>query len=169
MRFDEVVIMNTHLRVTVLFAVVCMLPAFSIAQDSVGARALTIADINGFNIKHKHWLVAGKVTTLRGDPVAGAKVDVTPTSASGEFRTLVTNFQGEFQTEYWLNIEYVKEFGVDLKVSKKGFRKAHSIIDFGNSTFIIPVTLREAEEDPELLSQADLISGLAPRLKKLGA
>src|SRR5208337_1049196 len=171
MRFDEVVIMNTHLRVTVLFAVVCMLPAFSIAQDSVGARALTIADINGFNIKHKHWLVAGKVTTLRGDPVAGAKVDVAPTSASGEFRTLGANFQGEFQTEYSLNTDLVKEFGVDLKVTKKGFLRAHSVIDFGASdkTWVIPVTLREPGEDSELLSQAALISGLAPRLKKLGA
>ncbi len=34
---------------------------------------------------------------------------------------------------------------------------------------MIPVTLREAPEDPNLLPQADLIAGLAPRLKKLTA
>ena len=162
--------MDGHLRITVLLAAVCMLPVSSVAQVSnSGAPVPSLGNINPYNILQAHWLVAGKVTTLRGDPVAGAKVDVAPTSASGEFRTLVTNFQGEFQTEYWLNIEYVKEFGVDLKVTKKGFRKAHAIIDFGNSTWIIPVTLREPEEDSELLSQADLISGLTPRLKKLGA
>jgi hypothetical protein len=114
--------------------------------------------------------VAGKVTTLRGDPVAGAKVDVAPNGVSSGFRTLVTNFQGEFQAEYWVDATLVEEFGVDLKVTKKGFLKAHAVIDFGASdkTWVIPVTLREPE-DSELLSQADLISGLAPRLKKLGA
>jgi tetratricopeptide (TPR) repeat protein len=163
--------MNAHLRIKLLFAAVCMLPVSSIAQDSVGARATSFAPIINFNVQHKHWLVEGKVTTLRGDPVAGARVDVAPTSASGEFRTLVTNFQGEFQTEYSLSTDLVREFGVDLKVTKKGFLKAHSVIDFGASdkTWVIPVTLREPEEDSELLSQADLISGLAPRLKKLGA
>jgi tetratricopeptide (TPR) repeat protein len=163
--------MDARQRITVLFAAVCMLPVSSVAQVSSGALVPAIGGINPYNILQGHWLVAGKVKTLRGDPVAGAKVDVVPTSASGEFRTLVTNFQGEFQTEYWLNVEFVKEFGVDLKVTKKGFLKAHSIIDFGTSgkPWVIPVTLREAEEDSELLSQADLISGLAPRLKKLGA
>ena len=64
-----------------------------------------------------------------------------------------------------------KNFLPDLKVTKKGFRKAHALIDFGSSDkfWLIPVTLRDPEEDSELLSQADLISGLAPRLKKLGA
>jgi hypothetical protein len=130
-----------------------------------------MAGIDRFNLQQKHWLVAAKVTTLKGDPVAGAKVEVAPTSALGEFRILVTNFQGEFQTEYSLNSESVKEFGVDLKVTKKGFRKAHSVIDFGASdkTWVISITLREPEEGSELLSQAALISGLAPRLKKLGA
>jgi len=163
--------MNARLRIAVLFAAACMLPVSSIAQDSVGARNTSLAPIINFNLQHKHWIVEGKVTTLRGDPVAGARVDVAPTSASGEFRTLVTNLQGEFQTEYSLSTDLVKEFGVDLKVTKKGFLKAHSVIDFGASdkTWVIPVTLREPEEDSELLSQGALISGLAPRLKKLGA
>jgi hypothetical protein len=178
LRFDEVVIMNAHLRITVLFAAVCMLPASSIAQtmgstDAMGGAlpATTIGNINPYNILQKHWIVAGKVTTLQGDPVAGAKVEVVPTGAAGEFRTLMTDMQGAFRTEYWLNPELVKEFSIDLKVTKKGFRKAHSLIDFGASekTWLIPVTLREPQEDPDLLSQADLISGLTPRLKKLGA
>ena len=161
--------MNT--RITVLFAAVCMLPVSSIAQDSIGGRVATMAGIDRFSIQQKHWLVTGKVKTLQGDPVAGAKVEVAPTSASGEFRILVTNFQGEFRTEYSLNSESVKEFGIDLKVTKKGFRKAHSVIDFGASdkTWVIPITLREPEEDSALLSQAALISGLGPRLNKLGA
>jgi tetratricopeptide (TPR) repeat protein len=170
--------MNAHPRITVVFAAVCMLPVSSVAQTMGGTDPMggalssnMLGNINPYNILQKHWLVAGKVTTLQGDPVAGAKVDVTPTGAAGEFRTLLTDFQGQFHTDYWLNAQLVKEFSVDLRVTKKGFRKAHSLIDYGTSekTWLIPVTLREPQEDPELLSQSDLISGLAPRLRKLGA
>jgi tetratricopeptide (TPR) repeat protein len=137
----------------------------AIAQNNPGGS------INRYNILQRHWVVAGKVTTLQGDPVAGAKVEVVPTSASGAFRTLVTNFQGEFETEYWLDPELVKEFSVELRVTKKGFLRAHALIDFGSSDKprLIPVTLREPEEDPELLSQADLISALTARLSKFKA
>jgi len=111
------------------------------------------------------------VTTLRGDPISGAKVDVEPVSGSGGFRSLVTDLQGRFQTEYVFNSDLVKELSVTLTVTKEGFLKAHETIDLGDSSkaWINTVTLREPEEDPSLLSQADLISGLAPRLKKLGA
>jgi tetratricopeptide (TPR) repeat protein len=170
--------MNTCLRILVLFAAVCLLPVSAIAQ-TMGSTApmggalpdTTIGNINPYEAIQKHWIVAGKVTTLHGDPIAGAKVEVMPIGASAEFRTLVTDFQGQYQTEYWLNAGLVKEFAVDLKVTKKGFLKAHAVIDFGASekTWLIPITLREPEVDSELLLQGDLMSGLAPRLKKLGA
>jgi len=166
---------NAYLRVIMLIAAVWVFPISSFAQVGVpqAPTALgtdsTLHNIN--NILQKRWIVAGKVTTLQGNPVAGAKVDVQPTVASGASRTLVTDFQGEFHTDYFLNIELVKEFSVELKVTKKGFLRAHALIDFGRADkfWLIPVTLREPGEDPKLLSQADLISGLAPRLKKLGA
>jgi len=164
--------MNAHLRIPVLGAVLCLLLVSAIAQVQMASQApVTVSDANLYNIVQKRWVVAGKVTTLRGDAVAGARVDVEPTSASGQFRTMVTDFQGQFQTDYWLNSELVKEFSVDLKVTKKGFRKAHALIDFGRSDkfWLIPVTLRDPEEDSELLSQADLISALAARLNKLKA
>ena len=154
--------MDAWLRISALFAVACLWPLSAIAQH---VSTVTNPDFNLVSTR----IVAGKVTTLRGDPVAGAKVELSPTLASGGYRTLATNPQGEFQTEYRLNFENINEFGIDLKVTKKGFLKAHSVVDFGASTmtWLIHVTLREAEEDSELLPQADLISGLAPRLKNL--
>ena len=156
--------MNAYLRVSELVAVACLLPLSAMAQH---APTTSSADLNLLNT----WVVAGKVTTLRGDPVAGAKVEMSPTLTSGGFRTLATNLQGEFQTEYRLSFENVKEFGIDLKVTKKGFLPAHSVVDFGasNRTWVIPVTLREAEENSQLLPQAELISKLGPRLKSLRA
>jgi len=160
---------NGCLRITVLLAAAYLSLASAAAQDSPPPTGFN--EPNLFNIVQKRWVVAGKVTTLEGDPVAGARVDVQPTSASGAFRTLMTDFQGMFQTDYWLNLELVKEFSVELRVSKKGFRAAHSHIDFGTSDQVrlIPITLREPGEDPSLLSQADLISGLASKLDKLKA
>ena len=155
-------------RILVLFTASWLLALPALGQS--GAPA-TVADTNLFSIVQKRWVVAGKVTTLDGNPVAGARVTVQPTSASGAFRTLVTDFQGQFQTDYWLNLELIKEFSVDLRVSKKGFRAAHSLIDFGRSdtAWLIPITLREPGENPELLSQADLISRLLSRLSNLKA
>ena len=163
--------MNARLRIAVLMAVVCLLPRSAVAQYSTTLNPVSPSLPDGYQYKYQPWVVVGKVTTLRGDPVAGARVEVVPTSTSSEFRTLVTDFQGQFHTVYMLNMDFVKEFAIDLKVTKKGFLKAHSLIDFGESIkgWPITVTLRAPQEDPELLSQADLISGLAPRLKNLGA
>jgi tetratricopeptide (TPR) repeat protein len=170
--FQEVVIMKGHFRFLMIFAALCCLPAALMAQgvDMVGAPSSGFGAINPYNLLQKHWIVAGKVTTLGGDPVAGAKVAVQPT-VEGEFRLLTTNLQGEFQTEYDLNADLVREFSVVVTTNKKGFLKAHALIDFGNAdrTWAIPITLRDPNPDPELLSQADMVSALAPRLKKLGS
>jgi tetratricopeptide (TPR) repeat protein len=161
----------------VVSAAVCLLlaPLRAGAQkgvDQVGEPTIGIGPLNPYDLQlQKHWAVAGKVTTLQGDPIQGAKVVVEPNGGGG-FRVLVTNFQGEFLTDYYLNSDLVKEFNVNLLVTKKGFLKAHELIEYGSSAekpVVLPVTLRDPHEDPALLSQADLISGLTPRLKQLGA
>ena len=134
-----------------------------------GAPSSGFGAINPYQLLQKHWQVAGKVMTLEGDPVAGAKVVVQP-SVEGESRILTTDLQGQFATEYTLNADLVKEFSVVLSVNKKGYLKAHELIDFGNTDrqTAIPVTLRDPTPDPEVISQENFISALAPRLKKLG-
>jgi tetratricopeptide (TPR) repeat protein len=117
------------------------------------------------------WWVTAKVTTIDGQPIQGATVEVEPLGSIGEFRTFSTNLQGTFRTDYWLRVDVFKEFGVTLIVTKKGYLKANETVYLTdpNNTWIIPVTLREPGEDPKLLSQASLLSSLTPRLKKLGA
>jgi tetratricopeptide (TPR) repeat protein len=130
-----------------------------------------MSDFDLNRLLQNRWILAGKVTTLQGDPISGAKVDVDPPSPSSGFRSLTADLQGRFQTEYGLDTRSSKELSVTLTVTKKGFLKAHETIDIGDPSkaWVIPITLRKLEEDPRLLSQADLISRLAPRLKKLGA
>jgi tetratricopeptide (TPR) repeat protein len=174
--------MKSHLRILMIIGTLWGLPAAMMAQAiplSAPGVGMTpnpnsgdpnYNTMNPYGLLQKHWLVAGQVMTLEGDPVAGVKVVVQPMVA-GENRFLVTDSQGRFETEYTLNAELVKEFSVVVDANKKGFQKAHELIDYGNvdKTWAIPITLRDPHPDPELLSQADFVSALAPRLKKLGS
>jgi tetratricopeptide (TPR) repeat protein len=156
--------MNARLRMSVLLSAMSLLPLYA------GAQIVGPAPGPGGGITlYSSCVLAGRVTTLQGDPVAGAKVQVIPRSFSASIRSLFTDRQGAFQVEYSLNLGEVKEYVVEVNVTKKGFRKASLFLDYEHAdhTQLIHFTLREAREDAELLSQADLISGLAPRLKKL--
>ena len=160
---------NARIHIFVLFAAVCLLAVPALAQFSTTANPVApgLGDSNVFNFQQ--WPVVGQVKTLRGDPVAHARVEVVPANTAAEFRVLTTDLQGGFETQYVLKairLDAVNDLSIELNVSKKGFLKAHALIDFGSSgkTWVIPVTLREPKEDPKLLSQADLIKGLAPRL-----
>lgn len=129
----------------------------------------TVNTLNPYGLYQKHWVVAGRVMTLSGDPIPKVKVTVQPTE-SGEFRTLVTDDEGNFATEYFTNPELVKTFGVVLIVNKKGYLKAHQWVDFGEDekhTFAIPITLREPVVDPQLLSQQEMSAAFTARLKTL--
>jgi tetratricopeptide (TPR) repeat protein len=158
--------MKVRKRIHRLLAAAFLLPVAALAQ--VGGPPSSPA--RGINL-YTPWFVQGRVKTLQGDPVGGARVTIAPVNVSGGLRSLSTDLQGEFRTEYSLNLESAKQLILDLKVTKKGYLRAHALITFeeAGKTWVIPVTLREAQEDPRLLPQADLIAGLAPRLKKLTA
>jgi len=116
------------------------------------------------------WQVIGKVKTVQGDPVRGATVIVLP-AGSATPHILATDPYGAFMTWFSMLQEEVHSFSVLITVKKKGFQTAHSYVNYGNSSasWWIPFTLYEAgDDDPDLLPQADLISGLAPKLRQLG-
>ena len=162
-------------RMLALATALFWVPVAALSQQAQplagGAGENTIAGINRLQTQQRNWTVSGKVTALAGQPIAHARVEVAPTVMGGNFRSMMTDAQGQFRTEYWLNFERFHDFSIELTVIKKGFLRAHAFIDLGSSgkTWVIPVTLREPGEDPKLLSQADLIAGLAPRLKQLRA
>ncbi len=158
--------MKMCMRMRVLLAAAVLLPAAAFAQ----VMGPTSTPATGINI-YTPWYIQGKVKTLQGDPVQGAKVTVAPVNVSSGTKIFVTDFQGEFRTEYSLNLMGMKELTIELKVTKKGYLKAHAFITFeeAGKTWAIPITLREAAGNAGLLTQADLISGLTPRLSKLNA
>ncbi len=118
------------------------------------------------------WVLAGRVMTLEGDVIRGARVQVSPLRA-GDLRIFKTDASGDFQTFYSpMDMDdLVTDFKVELTVSKKGFQKAYELIDLGDfpEPVRLPITLLPEEQDPSLLSLQDLNSHLLPELQSLGA
>jgi tetratricopeptide (TPR) repeat protein len=116
-------------------------------------------------------LVGGKVRTARGDPVIHATVEIQNSAAGATKRVVLTDTQGEYRTEYQILNQQAMDFSVTVTVKKKGFRDAHKFGDMSkaNNNFGWIITLRPLQpENPNLLSQVDLIKGVAPRLRQLG-
>ena len=159
--------MKTCFRVFLLLLPVCLLPIPTAAQNM--GQGIT-SDNGSIAMTQAVWAVAGRVKTIQGDPVRGASVTVTPLGPASP-RTLSTNAGGEFRTDYQLRAETVDEFITIFTVKMKGFQTAHAYVNYGRSgkAWWVPITLHELrEDDPDLLSPADLVSGLAPKLRQLG-
>jgi Tfp pilus assembly protein PilF len=141
-----------------LWATLCLLPVTVMAQ--VGTLSPMDVEVYRF--------VQGRVGTAAGDPVPGARVDVV-TNAGIESRSVFTDVRGEFRIDYFFERYSLKEFIVTVTVTKKGYARAHAYANYGRNDkpFVIPVVLRPPQNDPTLLSQADLIAGLAPKLRHL--
>src|SRR5208283_89377 len=159
--------MKTCVLRILFFLLTCLWPVAGRAQ-AVGP--ISTMDNNPFLTSQKVWPVAGKIKTIHGEPVRGAMVTVEPLNGTGS-RNLTTDPRGEFGTQYQLLGAQETEFSVILTVKKKGFQPAHAYVDYGRSgnAWVVSLTLRaQRDEDPDLLSSADLIAGLAPKLKQLG-
>ena len=133
-------------------------------DQSIGATPNFVSDLK------REWLVAGRVKTVQGYPVRGAAVTISSPNNTAT-RILPSDVDGEFKYQFSVIAEESNRFTVLLTVKKKGFQTMHAYVNFGHSdqSFWIPLTMHEVQaEDPEQLSQADLISGLTPTLKQLG-
>jgi tetratricopeptide (TPR) repeat protein len=159
--------MRGHGGLFVLIAAFFFLPANLMAQGLSSEFDSRV--ISPRNYK----LVSGKVCTPRGDPVVHAMVEIT-NNGGFPFRNVLTDNQGVFSTDYMIFSQgaEVKYFTLTLKVTKKGFQEAHRMAEMGESVHNLglAITMRplHQQEDPTLLSQADLINGVAPRLRQLG-
>ena len=109
--------------------------------------------------------VMGRVTNAAGDPISGARVDVM-TNSGMPAKTLQSDPKGEFRADYYLN-RFEGDFTVTVTAVKKGYPKAHAFLNYGTigKAYMIPVMLHAAQDDATLLPQADLIKGLAPKLR----
>ena len=137
-------------------------PGATISDDELASRVYGM---------QAHKTVAAIVYNPHGEPISGARVEIT-NNAGAVPRYLITDHQGQFQAEFQLLEEQAGgNFIASIKITKRGYQAAHKVTPFGGSTnnLAMAITLRPIEpEDPEQLSQADLISAAAPHLRSLG-
>ena len=161
--------MRSRLEFLLLFAACSLLPATLMAQIPSSPSAVEMDARTQLPQARK--IIAGKVSTPRGDPVIHAAVEVT-SNGGVPIRFLQSDNDGEFHTEYnFFNEQDARHLTVTLKVTKKGFQAAHKITEMGESVHNVSmaITLRPLQqEDPMLLSQDDLIKAVAPRLRQPG-
>ena len=160
---------GTLLRSLVWWAGFCFFPATLLAQVLSGQGADSLQSRDAGSRTHK--VVAGQVTTPSGDPVARAGVEIS-NDVGAPYQFLVTDSHGIFRADYdMLNGDEALHATATLRITKKGFQVAHKIAEMRESSTNagVLITLRRLQpDDPNLLSQADLIKGVAPRLRQLG-
>lgn len=119
-------------------------------------------------IEKQVWHIFGQVKTLDGAPASDAKVRIDIGEGSASRKTVDTDLQGKFETQYELDATQYTRLAVTLVASKSGYSQARETVDFGASdkTWGVDLTLREKSQDPDQLPQADLIRSLAPRLRQ---
>lgn len=162
--------MRSRVGPLVLFTALSFLPVNGMAQ---GLSSQMGSDFDSRVVSPQSYrVIAGKVCTLRGDPIVHATVQIT-NNVGFPVRNLLTDNHGEFRSEYYVFSQGLeaKHFTVTLQVTKKNFQVAHRFADMGESqhNIVFGITLSPRQpEDPSLLSQVDLINAVAPRLRQLG-
>ncbi len=122
-------------------------------------------------IEKQVWHIFGQVETLDAGPAGGAKVRVDLGMGPQLVKTIETDLQGKFETQYELDATQYKKLSVIVLATKPGYWDAREIVDFGaaDKTWGIDLTLRQKSQDPDQLSQADLVASVGPRLRRLAA
>jgi tetratricopeptide repeat protein len=138
-------------------------PAGAVAGNHAGFGELR-------SIEKQDWHVFGRITSLDGEPIAGAKVRADVGGGIGSVQMLDTDLQGNFRTAFSLDAQQYARLSVKLTVTKPGYLDAHETVDFGASdkTWEIDLMMRSRTGDPDQLSAEGLVAALAPRLRASG-
>ncbi len=159
--------MKRHLVRVIYLGLIGLWPGFMLAQSI--PNDFEVSRMN-YGL-HQLRVVAGQVTNPKGEPVVHANIEIRA-NAGVPPRLIQTDAMGRFQSDYEFLTETdeVRHFNVTLKISKKGYRPMHKFTEI-SATKLIPISIimhPEQPEDPTLLSQADLIKAVAPRLRQPG-
>lgn len=151
-------------RVVWLYLALCLLPVAAWGQDGQGLENQSLA---GLTVQTPR-SVSGQVRTAEGEPVRDANVTIT-TNSGTTFTSVSTDEIGNFRMDFMLTFT-PKEFIATVAVTKKGYPVAHGYASDGGSgkPISILIRMRRPPNDPMVLSEAALVSGLAPKLRSLG-
>ena len=96
-------------RPILLGITLCLLPVTAWSQ---------VGSLDGIQVT-THRFVAGRVITVKGEPVRNARVELA-TNAGTRFVSVATDAEGQFGNDFYLTFA-PKEFTVTFAVTKKGY------------------------------------------------
>jgi tetratricopeptide (TPR) repeat protein len=125
--------------------------------------------MSGLNtIENQEWHIFGRVLTLDGQGVSGAKVKLDIPGGIGSEKQTETDLLGRFSEDFKLNSREYETLKVNLLVTKSDYQPARTTVEFPKGkTWQIDVTMLGANQDPNQLAKDELIERLGPRLKAL--
>ena len=111
------------------------------------------------------WQIYGRVISLDGEPVAGARVRVDPNAGLQRVTTVLTDVQGEYRTHVQLDAALYPTLTVNVLATKPGYDDARETAEFKKIAQVrqIDLILESRKKNPDKLSAAALIARLAPR------
>lgn len=136
-------------------------PAANASANGATVAATVPAPVPGKLNLH----IQGRVTTLSGDPVQSADVQVDIGVGSNPVRSLETNLQGGFETDYVLDPVLVRNRSLSVTAIKEGLEEGFERTDFaalGNS-WTVDLVMGETRDRPDQLPLSTLTSVLTGR------
>jgi tetratricopeptide (TPR) repeat protein len=123
--------------------------------------------MGGLNVIEKQdWRIFGRVLALNGEGVSGAKVRMDIGGGIGSVQEAETDMLGRFTANFNLNAREHETLRVKLLVTKSDYQDARTVVEFPQGrTWEIDVTMLGINDDPNQLSQDDLIERVGPRLR----
>jgi tetratricopeptide (TPR) repeat protein len=138
-----------------------IVPRTVFAQDSRTGRPGPQALVD----QEKVWYALGRVVTLAGSLVPGAKVAVYFDTKATPVQNFETGFHGEFEIS--LHTKLNKGHRLKVVAIKAGYLHAREDVDLTSETraAVLDLVLRENQEDPDQLSIGTLVSSVGERLQ----
>lgn len=116
-------------------------------------------------IEKQDWRIFGRVLKLDGEGLSGAKVRM-DVGGFGGVKDAETDMLGRFSEVFKLDVTQFETLRVKLLVTKSDYQDARTVVEFpAGKTWEIDVTMLGINDDPNQLSQDDLIERVGTRLR----
>ncbi len=111
--------------------------------------------------------VSGRITTVTGEPVVHAQVEVDLGAGPNPVTALETNLKGEFEADYSLDPASHKGRTLGVVAMKHQYSEAFEAADFASvgDNWRVDLVMREEDEKPDQLPLAQLTSNLTRRFR----
>lgn len=136
-------------------------------STAILVAALVVGPQPGSTMNRKTWDISGRVLSLQGKPLEGARVEIAADGVAKGRSVVETNSKGEFQTQISQTSSRGTRLQAVLAATKSGFMEAQEMLELhpDNSAAGIDIVLRKPGDGEDQLPIAALANILGPELK----